>query len=260
MIKLVDINVSYQNKKVINDLSLSFNRGEFCALLGPNGAGKSTLLRLIIDPLLEKTGNLVISGKKFEEWNRQELAKHLAIIPQDFHLQFDYKVEDLVLMGRFPYLGNWQNYSEADKNIVDAILRDLDLTDIRKKLYSKISGGERRRVSIARAMAQQTEVLLMDEAFANLDVNHQLEIMQLLWEINKEHNKLIILVSHNINLASEYCDRIIMLKKGKVIADGAPEKIVTPENIESLYNAKMKIVANPVTGKPNLIYPGKYAI
>lgn len=260
MIKLENINVSYQRKKVIDNLSLSFNRGEFCALLGPNGAGKSTLLRLIVDPQLEKTGNLVISGKKFKEWNRQELAKHLAIIPQDFHLQFDYKVEDLVLMGRFPYLGNWQNYKEIDNNIVDKILLELDLIEIRKKLYSKISGGERRRVSIARALAQQTEVLLMDEAFANLDINHQLEIMQLLWEINREHNKLIILVSHNINLASEYCDRIIMLKEGKVIADGHPEQIVTPQNIESLYNAKLKIIKNPVTGKPNLIYPGKNAI
>lgn len=260
MIKLENISVSYQNRKVINDLSLKFNRGEFCALLGPNGAGKSTLLRLIVDPHLDKEGDLFISDKKFEEWDRQELAKHLAIIPQDFHLQFDYKVEDLVLMGRFPYLGNWKNYTETDKSIVDKILVDLDLGDIREKLYSKISGGERRRVSIARALAQQTEVLLMDEAFANLDVNHQLEIMQLLWEINREHNKLIILVSHNINLASEYCDRIIMLKKGEVIADGHPEQIVTAANIESLYNAKLEIINNPVTGKPNLIYPGKNAI
>lgn len=260
MISLNNISVSYQKKRVINNLSLDFALGEFCALLGPNGAGKSTLLRVIIDSQLEKTGKVIIGGKEFHDWTRQELAKQIAIIPQDFHLQFDYSVEDLVLMGRFPYLGRWQNYTNTDKKIVDNILLNLDLIDLKNKLYSKLSGGERRRVSIARALAQETQVLLMDEAFANLDVNHQLEIMQLLWEINKEHNKLIILVSHNINLTSEYCDRIIMLKDGSVIADGQPKQIVTPENIEELYGAKLQIINSPVTGKPNLIYPGKNAI
>nr|MDA3812755.1 ABC transporter ATP-binding protein [Candidatus Cloacimonadota bacterium] len=168
-------------------------------------------------------------------------------------------VEDLVLMGRFPYLGRWQNYSKIDKEIVENILKQLDLVALKNKLYSQLSGGERRRVSIARALAQETKVLLMDEAFANLDINHQLEIMQLLSEINREHNKLIILVSHNINLASEYCERIVMLKKGIVIADGKPENIVNSKNLKELYNAELKIIKNPVSGKPNLIYPGKNA-
>ena len=259
MIKLKDICVSYQQKRVLNNLSIDFHTGEFCALLGPNGAGKSTLLRSIIDFQLEKTGEVYISGKEFNTWSRQELARQIAIIPQDFQLQFDYTIEDLVLMGRFPYLGRWQNYSKNDKKIVQHILAQLDLVPFKNKLYSQLSGGERRRVSIARALAQETQVLLMDEAFANLDINHQLEIMQLLSDINMEHNKLIILVSHNINLASEYCERIIMLKEGVVIADGKPEKIVNSENLKELYNAELEIIKNPVSGKPNLIYPGKNA-
>ena len=225
MISLKKVSVSYQQKKVLEDLSIDFHKGEFCALLGPNGAGKSTLLKAIID----------------------------------FQLQFDYTVEDLVLMGRFPYLGRWQNYTNMDREKVEQILLHLDLNSLRNKLYSQLSGGERRRVSIARALAQETQVLLMDEAFANLDINHQLEIMQLLSEINREHNKLIILVSHNINLASEYCERIVMLKKGVVIADGTPQEIINSENLKKLYNAKLEIIKNPISGKPNLIYPGKNA-
>ncbi len=259
MIKIKNISLAYQNKRVIEDLSIDFHMGEFCALLGPNGAGKSTLLKAILGFQLEKTGKVYISGKELHDWSRQELAKQIAIIPQDFQLQFDYTVEDLVLMGRFPYLGRWQNYTNMDLEIVKQILMQLDLNPLKNKLYSHLSGGERRRVSIARALAQETQILLMDEAFANLDINHQLEIMQLLSEINREHNKLIILVSHNINLASEYCERIVMLREGKVIADGTPENIVNSKNLKELYNAELKIIKNPVSGKPNLIYPGKNA-
>ncbi len=259
MISLKNVSVSYQHKRVLENLSIDFHKGEFCALLGPNGAGKSTLLKSIIDFQLQKTGEVYISGKEFHDWSRQELAKQIAIIPQDFQLQFDYTVEDLVLMGRFPYLGRWQNYTTLDREKVGQILQQLDLTSLKNKLYSQLSGGERRRVSIARALAQETQVLLMDEAFANLDINHQLEIMQLLFEINREHNKLIILVSHNINLTSEYCERIVMLKNGVVIADGAPEDIVNTENLKELYNTELKIIENPISGKPNLIYPGNDA-
>jgi len=259
MISLKKVSVSYQHKRVLENLSIDFHKGEFCALLGPNGAGKSTLLKAIIDFQLQKTGQVFISGKEFQDWSRRELAKQIAIIPQDFQLQFDYSVEDLVLMGRFPFLGRWQNYTTLDREKVGQILQQLDLTSLKNKLYSQLSGGERRRVSIARALAQETQVLLMDEAFANLDINHQLEIMQLLSDINKEHNKLIILVSHNINLASEYCERIIMLKEGIVIADGTPEDIVNTKNLKELYNAELKIIENPISGKPNLIYPGKNA-
>jgi len=259
MISLKNVSVSYQQKRVLEELSIDFHKGEFCALLGPNGAGKSTLLRAILGFQLEKTGKVYVSGKELHDWPRQELAKQIAIIPQDFQLQFDYTVEDLVLMGRFPYLGRWQNYTNNDEKKVGQILMQLDLVSLKNKLYSQLSGGERRRVSIARALAQETNVLLMDEAFANLDINHQLEIMQLLSEINREHNKLIILVSHNINLASEYCGRIVMLKKGIVIADGTPENIINSKNLKELYNAELKIIKNPVSGKPNLIYPGKNA-
>ncbi|MCK4694674.1 MAG: ABC transporter ATP-binding protein, partial [Candidatus Cloacimonetes bacterium] len=201
MIEIKKITVAYQKKKVIEELSIDFQIGEFCALLGPNGAGKTTLLRSIIGYHELLKGKIFLNKVELSKWNKLDLAKQISIIPQDFQLQFDYIVENLVLMGRFPYLGYWQNYTHEDKKIVVRILNQLDLFTLKDKLYSQLSGGERRRVSIARALAQETNILLMDEAFANLDINHQLEIMQLLSDINKKHHKLIILVSHNINLA-----------------------------------------------------------
>lgn len=256
IIEIENINLGYRQKPVIEALDLSFETGEFCALLGPNGAGKSTLLKALIGYLKPTKGSIIIHGKHLRNWQPNELAKVVSLIPQDFQLQFDYTVQEIVLMGRFPYLGFWQKYTAEDKNIVNRILEQLDLLEMKSELYSQLSGGERRRVSIARALAQQTEILLLDEAFANLDINHQLEIMQLLSGINREQGKLIILVSHNINLSAEYCRRIILMKKGKVMADGDPAQIITQQNLQKVYQAKLEIVKNPLSGKPNLIYPG----
>jgi len=259
IIEIEKLSLGYRAKKVIEELNLSFEAGEFCALLGPNGAGKSTLLKALIGYLPPLSGRILLSGKDLTRWQKQELAKTISLIPQDFQLQFDYTVEEIVLMGRFPYLGLWQKYSDEDKKIVGEVLEKLDLTQMKDELYSQLSGGERRRVSIARALAQQTEILLLDEAFANLDINHQLEIMQILSEINRQAGKLIILVSHNINLSAEYCQRIVLMKNGKVMADGKPAQIITSQNLEKVYQAKLEIIQNPVSGKPNLIYPGKNA-
>ncbi len=257
MIKIENITVGYQQKKIIENLSLDFKKGEFCALLGPNGAGKSTLLNAIIGFLQLWNGSISVNGTEINKWQKKEIAKRIALIPQDFQLQFDYKVENLVLMGRFPYLQKWQNYSRKDRNIVEEILNSLDLIKFKNKLFSQLSGGEKQRVSIARALVQDTDIILMDEAFSHLDINHQLEIMQLLSEINLKHQKLIILVSHNINLASEYCNRVVMLKDGNLVDEGSPEKVITSEIIAKIYDTNLQIMKNPISGKPNLIYPGK---
>ena len=254
--KIENISVGYRDNEVISKLSVEFGKGDFCALLGPNGAGKSTLLKAMIGFLPLSSGEIKINDRAMSSWKKKELAQEISLIPQDFQLQFDHKVRELIMMGRFPYLGYWQNYSTKDMQIVDNIIKQLDLVEFAEKNFSQLSGGERQRVTIGRALAQQSETILMDEAFSHLDINHQLEIMQLLSKINKEQNKRIILVSHNINLASEYCDRIIMLKAGKLIADGTPEAVITDENIQELYDTRLMIIKNPVSGRPNLIYPG----
>jgi iron complex transport system ATP-binding protein len=257
MLKIKNISVGYRQKKVIQDLSLNFSAGEFCALLGPNGAGKSTLLKALIKFMEIESGEILLNNNNLQNLSHKETAKIVSMIPQDFQLQFDYKVKDLVIMGRFPHLGYWQNYSKKDEEITENILKQLDLIKYKDTNFSQLSGGEKQRVSIARSLAQETDVILMDEAFVNLDVNHQLEIMQILSGINKTQNKTIILVSHNINLASDYCNRVIMMKEGRIIADGKPEAIINEDNIKELFDAELKMIINPGSGKPNLIYPGK---
>ncbi len=257
MLKIKNISAGYENKSVIENLSLGFKKGEFCALLGPNGAGKSTFLKTMIGFQTLENGEILLKNKPLKEWKKNELAKVISLIPQDFKLQFDHRVFDLVLMGRFPFLGYWQNYAKKDREITESILQQLDLYKFKDKMFSQLSGGEKKRVSIARTLTQQAEIILMDEAFANLDINHQLEIMQILSEINREYKKMIILVSHNINLAADYCERIIMMKHGRVIADGNPDDTIDPDIIKELYGTELQVIKNPVSGKPNLIYPGK---
>jgi iron complex transport system ATP-binding protein len=260
MKKVIDIkklSVGYRQQNIIEDLNLSFFRGDFCALLGPNGAGKSSLLKALIGYILPQKGSILYFDEDIRLWSKNRLARLISIIPQDFQLQFDYTVEDIVLMGRFPYLDFWQRYHRNDRMIVQDVLEQLNLTELKNKLFSQLSGGEKRRVSIARALAQQTEIILLDEAFANLDINHELEIINLLQEINLKQGKLIILVSHNINLAAEYCHRIVLMKDGRIVADGRPETIINKANLKLLYQSEFPMMQNPLTGKPNLIYQAK---
>jgi iron complex transport system ATP-binding protein len=255
LLEIKKLTAGYGEQEILHQVDLEFPKGEFCALLGPNGAGKTTLLKTIVGYLPYTSGDILIKKRSLQKWSKRELSRNVALISQEFSLQFDYTVEELVLMGRFPYLGYWQNYSDKDRQIVAEILAKLDLSNYASKLYSQLSGGEKKRVSIARALAQQTDIMLLDEAFTQLDINHQIEIMHILSQINKQDGKLILLISHNINLASEYCERIVLLKQGRVLADGKPAEIINQENLQRLYNARLQVIQNPVTKNPNLIYP-----
>ncbi|MBW6516835.1 MAG: ABC transporter ATP-binding protein [Candidatus Cloacimonetes bacterium] len=254
MIKLQNVSTGYYKQKVIENLTLTFRKGEFCSILGPNGAGKSTLLKAIIGFLPLSQGDIYIKDKNLNSWQRKELAKVISVIPQEITYQFDYTVTELVLMGRYPYRNFWQTYSAADRREVDAVLDELHLFPLRYKPYSQLSGGEKQRVNIARALVQKTEIILLDEALVHLDINHQLDIIKLLADINRHHNKLIVLISHNINLSSDYCDRIMILKDGQLFSEGTPQDVITVENLKRVYNTELQIFENPFTKKPNVFY------
>lgn len=259
MIRLENITAGYyENQQVLHNVNIKFEKGKFYSLLGPNGAGKSTLLKIVIGFLKPYRGKVFIKNQLLGQWEKKDLSRLIAIIPQHFNLQFDYKVKDLVLMGRFPYLKYWQNYTKKDKKIVEKVLSELDLEKLADKYFSNLSGGEKQRVSIARALAQETDIILMDEAFVNLDINHQLEIMNLLSKINLEHNKLILLVSHNINLASDYCDKLVFMQEGRIIAGGKPVEIVKPDILKQIYGKDIQTIINPISGRPNIIYPARH--
>jgi len=248
------IKAGYSAEPVLREITGEINEADFCMIIGPNGAGKSTLLKTILGFLPLMDGDISIRGRSLQLWQNKELAKLISYIPQELTMQFDYPIYEMVLMGRFPYLGYWQTYSAKDREYCEQALYKMDLNQMKDKMYSQLSGGEKQRVAVARALAQQAQVLLMDEAFSHLDLNHQMELMKILKQINKEEKKTVVVVSHNVNLAAEYSQRVIMIKNGNILADGSPEEVITAENLSKLYNAKMQIVKNPISGKPNFVY------
>jgi iron complex transport system ATP-binding protein len=246
----------YPDKPVLEEVTVRFPEQGFCALLGPNGAGKSTLLKTMVGFLPISRGVVIYNNVPLHQWHRLELAKKLAMIPQELEFQFDYQVRELVLMGRFPYLTMWQNYSSKDEEITDEMLDTLHLNHLAHKFYLELSGGEKQRVLIARALVQQTDVILLDESLSQLDINYQIETMNLLREIATEKAKLVILVSHNINLAANYCDMLYLMKDGKLIEHGTAEQVIRPDILNQLFGVNLDISSNLNTGRPNFSYPG----
>lgn len=257
MIEISNITAGYGSNKILKGISLSCPQGSITALIGPNGAGKTTLLKCLCGYLAPWSGAISINGDDLSQLSQKQIAQRIALIPQSFQLQFDYSVRELVLMGRFPYLSYWSGYAREDRQIVEEVLQQLDLMQYADKNFNELSGGEQQRVAIARALVQHTPFLLMDEAFANLDINHAISIMQLLTRINETQKKTIILVSHNINLAVEYCHHLVMLKSGIIACQGNAEQVVTEENLSHVYQHQIKVITNPVSHKPNLVYSGE---
>jgi iron complex transport system ATP-binding protein len=255
MIELKNVTCGYGDFPVLKDISLQIAEGDFCALLGPNGAGKSTLLYTIMGYLKPSEGYITIFEKDIAKIKHSWLAKQIAFVPQETRSEFDHTVQETILMGRYPYLGFLQSYSSEDYEAVDAVLENLKLTEFKHRWLSEISGGEKQRVLIARALVQQTPFILLDESLSQLDINYQIEIMKLLRTIHSKENKTVLIVSHNINLASNYAERLIFLKEGKLLAAGKPEDLMQKETLKDLFAVELDIMINPHTGHPNIIYP-----
>ena len=177
---------------------------------------------------------------------------------QEFHTEFDFYVQEIVMMGRFPYLEFWERYSKYDKQVVDNILAQLELSYFAERRFSQLSSGEKQQVIIAQALAQDTDILLLDEPAAHLDIHHQVEIFSLLRDLNKR-KRTIVIVSHNINLAAEFCSKLLILDKGKQVIFAPTEKVMKEEVLSQIYKVPLKIVRNPFTNKPNIIYKYKLA-
>ncbi|MDY0152309.1 MAG: ABC transporter ATP-binding protein [Candidatus Cloacimonas sp.] len=255
MIELHKVSCGYGEKLILNGLSLALKPGSFYALLGPNGAGKSTLLYTMMGYLKPTEGSVKVFGKELSTTKRSYAARKIAYVPQESSQEFDHSVAETVLMGRYPYLGLMQAHSDYDHQAVDKVLELLNLSELKERWLSKLSGGEKQRVFIARALVQETPYILLDESLSQLDINHQIEIMKLLRKINTEHGKTILLVSHNLNLAANYADKLIFLKDGSLVAEGAPEELITTATLNALFGVNLEIIPNPHSGRPNIIYP-----
>lgn len=239
---LVVNNVSFaykNNKMILDNISLEVKQGEVLGILGPNGTGKTTFLKCINNIHIPCNGTISYEGKVLGKLNYDEIAKIIAYVPQYTNNFFPMNVVDTVMMGRMPYVN--KNYTTEDEKIVFSIIKKMNLEEFAFRNIKEMSGGERQRVFIARAMAQQPKIIILDEPTSSLDLYNQLFILHTITQLAKENNITIIMTIHDLNLASMFCDKILMLKDTKIFAYGTPDDVLTENNIDTMYRVKTEI-------------------
>ncbi|MFD3158214.1 heme ABC transporter ATP-binding protein [Haloimpatiens sp. FM7330] len=250
-LKINNLNFKYDEKPILNDVSLKIRKNKFYSILGPNGSGKSTLLKNICKSLEPPSNSIFINDVDLTKMKNTDIAKSLSYVPQNTNIGFDFSVMDIVLMGRNPYIKRFQSENAKDFEIAEKAMDLTNTLHLKDKSITELSGGERQRVIIARALTQQTNILLLDEPTSNLDIYHQIDILDTIKFLKT--NITVIAVLHDLNLASQYSDFIILLKDGKIISIGSPTEVLTKENIKNTYNIDVHIVKDPITGHPHII-------
>jgi len=248
-LKVKEVEFSYASVLVLKDICLELAASEMLGVVGPNGAGKSTLLRCIDRILKPQRGDILLDGQDIKEMHLMELARKMGYIPQTTSQIFPATVFDTVLMGRRPHLG-WRS-SEKDAEKVLEMLQMLDIEEFAMRDINELSGGQQQKVFIARALTQEPEILLLDEPTSNLDIRHQLEVMDIIKNIVREKRISAIMAIHDLNLASRYADRIVMMNSGKIFAAGNPVSVLTPDNIKWVYGVEAEVNNN--NGKPYIV-------
>ncbi len=240
----------YQKENVLKGVSLTLRKGEFLGLIGPNGSGKTTLLRSISKILTPRRGTILYRGKDIARINVKQLAQRIAVVPQLSIFYFPFSVEDFVLLGRIPYLPRFYLERREDYLSAEEAMKLTGTLPFRERRINELSEGEKQRVVIARSLAQKPELLLLDEPAAHLDIRYQLDVFNLLRWLNKRKGITIVLVSHDLNLASQYASKLILLNEGRIFAEGRPGEVITEENIQRVYKVRVRVTqdeeGNPV--------------
>ncbi len=231
---LQNVSYAYGSKTVLQNLSCTLKENVFYGLVGPNGSGKTTLLDLLLGNKME-SGKITFRNRPLSGYSHQELAREMALVPQEFNINFDFTVQEVVMMGRHPHIPRFANPDDKDQRIVQRIMADLEISELQHRLLTKLSGGEKQRVIVARALAQDTPVLILDEATANLDIHHSIKILQTIKCLAKNRGGTVIAAIHDLNLAAAYCDIIIMLDHGQVAQIGPPNETLTPDLINRIF-------------------------
>jgi iron complex transport system ATP-binding protein len=239
--------------KLFEGLSLTIASGEFLGLIGPNGSGKTTLLRLLSGTLRPSAGWVTLSGRAIGSFRPRERATLLAMVPQESQVLFNFTVLEMVLMGRAPHLGLLGLEGPGDFEAARNALREMDLSGREESPLRELSSGERQRALVARALAQEPRVLLLDEATAFLDLRHRLQIGEILRRLNREQGLSIVAVSHDLNMAARYASRLVLLESGRLAAEGPPSSVLTPEIVRSVYETEVIVQKDPSTGAPYVI-------
>ncbi len=248
MLEIRNISVSYGERTVLGDVSFELSDGEIIALLGANGAGKTTLIKALNGTLPVASGEILLKGERLSAMSRREIAGAIAVVAQETETRFPVSVIEFVLAGRFVHGGLFGWEGEGDIGAVRRALADCDLAQHECRLMNELSGGERQRVVLARALATNAQILLLDEPTANLDLAHQAMMFRLVRERCRSCNASAVVITHDLNLAAEFSDEILMLKDGKVTAYGGPREVLTAENIKDVFGVSVLLDENPISG------------
>ena len=251
------------NEWALSGLTFEVLSGEVLGVIGPNGSGKTSLLKLLARVLRPQEGEIHLFGSRIEAMSQDAIARLVALVPQETRQIFPFTIAETVMMGRFPHhrskgrlLGIGLEGPEDIRLAMEA-MEETDVRHLAHRSIDDVSGGERQRAIIARALAQQPKVLLLDEPTAFLDLNHQLDICAILTRLNKSSGLTVVLASHDLNLASQYCDRLLLLDQGEIFRLGTPEEIIRPEVLEAVYHCKVLVDRHPVSGLPRVTLPGR---
>lgn len=249
-LKIKELNVSLSKKEIVKGINLAVANNKFIGLIGPNGSGKSTLLKAIYGVIKPSFGDVFISDKNIKNFNKKSLAKTLGVVSQFNNINFDFKVIDIVLMGRAPYKGLLEQDNKNDYDMALKALSQVGMIDFAQKSFSSLSGGEKQRVILARAITQNPKILILDEPTNHLDIKYQLEIMS----IAKNLNICVLAALHDLTLASQFCDELYVLKDGIIACKGTPNEIITKEMIKKVYDVESNVYVNPITKKLSIEY------
>ena len=259
-IETKNINIAYGNVNIVEDLNLEIPKGKITTIIGANGCGKSTILKTIARILKAKSGDIYINSKNINEQSSKEIARNMAVLPQSPQAPGGLTVEELIAYGRFPHQSGFKNNKQEDKEIVDWALKATGISEFRDRKIEDLSGGQRQRAWIAMALAQQTDILLLDEPTTYLDIAYQVEILDLLTDLNRRRNTTIVMVLHDINLSARYADYIFALRKGKLIKQGSPDEVITSELIDTVFGLDCEVIKDPVSNSPFIIPKGRHYV
>ena len=249
-LEVKDITYSIDQKLIVEGVSLGIKEGDFVGLIGPNGCGKSTLLKNIYRVYKPDSGTVYIDGREINEMTSREVAREMSVMQKENNVEFDMTVYDMVMLGRFAHQNLWNNDKILEKKIVEDAIKEVGMEGYEDRSFLSLSGGEKQRTLVARALVQQANLIILDEPTNHLDIGYQYQIMNIL----KAQDLTVFSSIHDMNIAACYCDKIIMMKSGHIVKVGTPEEVMVPAMIKELFGVDTKITENPVTGKPNIIF------
>lgn len=248
-LRINSLSYKYDEKIVLDDIELNIKDGEIIGILGPNGCGKTTLLKNLNRNLKPHGGCVLVDDTDLTNISKKEIAKNIAVVPQTNDIHFAFTIRDIVTMGRMPFQENFRGETSEELDIVENAIEQAGLIHLADRYINTVSGGERQRAIIARAIAQTPKIVLMDEPTLHLDINMQFEILDLMQKLSKENNLTVVIVSHDLPMVTRYCDRVVLIHDHKIFAAGTPEEILTEENMRIVFNVDAVLEKDPRSGK-----------